>query len=276
MTNKIADLHVHSYYSDGTMSPTEIIKTAVNKNVGIISITDHDIIDGSSKLMELSKKYNIKCISGVEIDALENGVNYHILAYGIDLENKDFIEFITKNRDLLEEVNIKLIEKMQVDYDSITISDYLDFNYDKRKGGWKALHYFVEKGITNSLFEGFMIYSKYGHSYNCVQFPSIKQVCDIIHHAGGKAVLAHPGKAIKSNNLKDFKTKVLELVYIGIDGIECYYPSHTTDITSICLGICKSMNLLITCGSDCHGEFENTEIGEMNISLENLNLDSIL
>ena len=276
MTNKIADLHIHSYYSDGTMSPAEILETARNKNVGIISITDHDIIDGSSRLMELSKNFNIKCISGVEIDALESGVNYHILAYGIDLEDKSFIEFIKKNRNLLEEVNIKLIEKMQMDYDFITRADYLDFDYDKRKGGWKALHYFVEKGITNSLFEGFKVYSKYGHSYNCVQFPSIKKVCDIIHHAGGKAVLAHPGKVIKSNNLNDFRIKVLELVDIGIDGIECYYPSHTNDITNICVDISKSRDLLITCGSDCHGKFENTEIGEMNIALENLKIDTIL
>lgn len=276
MINKIADLHIHSYYSDGTMSPTEILETACKKNVGLISITDHDTIEGSKKLMEISKNYNIKCISGVEIDALENGINYHILAYGFNLEDKSFIEFIKQNRVLLEEVNIKLIHKMQRDYDSITISDYLNFNYDKRMGGWKALHYFFEKGITNSLFEGLMIYSKYEHSYNCVQFPSIKQVCDIIHHAGGKAVLAHPGKGIKSTNLSDFKLKVLDIVDIGVDGIECYYPSHTTDITNICVGICKSRDLLITCGSDCHGKFENTEIGELNIALENLILDTII
>jgi len=170
-----------------------------------------------------------------------------------------FIDFIIKNRNLLEEVNIKLIEKMQTDYDSITLADYLDFGYDKRKGGWKALHYFIEKGITNSLIEGFKIYSQYGHSYSCVKFPSIKQVCDIIHHAGGKAVLAHHGKVIKYNNLNDFKTKVLELVDIGIDGLECYYPSHTNDITDICVDICKGRDLLITCGSDCHVEFEKSK-----------------
>ncbi|QHQ62952.1 PHP domain-containing protein [Anaerocolumna sedimenticola] len=276
MTIKIVDLHIHSFYSDGTMSPAEILETAYNKNLGVISITDHDVIDGSLKLMELSNNYNIKCIPGVEIDALENGVNYHILAYGVDLEDKDFIAFILKNRDLLEEVNIKLIEKMQKDYDFITVSDYLDFNYDKRMGGWKALHYFIEKGITNSLVEGFMIYTKYKHSYNCVQFLSIKQVCDIIHHAGGKAVLAHPGKVIKSNNLNEFKIKVLEIIDFGLDGIECYYPSHTAEITNICVDICKSKDLLITCGSDCHGKFQSTEIGEMDITLENLKLDTII
>ncbi|MDF2822569.1 MAG: hypothetical protein K0R15_3017 [Clostridiales bacterium] len=276
MSIKIADLHIHSYYSDGTMSPLEILEAAINKNIEIISITDHDRIGGSLELMELSKNYNIKCIPGVEIDALEDGVNYHILAYGIDLENKRFIEFILKNRALLEEVNIRLVEKMQVDYDSISISDYTNFNYDKRMGGWKALHYFIEKGITKSLIEGFTIYSKYQHSYNCVQFPSIKQVCDVIHNAGGKAVLAHPGKVIESNNLDDFKKKVIEIVDIGIDGIECYYPSHTTDITNICVDICNCKDLLITCGSDCHGEFQNTEIGEMNIALENLKLDAIV
>ena len=272
---KIADLHIHSFYSDGTMSPKEILTTAFNRNVGLLAITDHDIIDGSVELMKLCGKYDIKYISGVEIDVIDSGINYHILGYGVNLEDKVFCDFIKQNCILLEEVNIKLIEKMQNDYECITLSDYLNFTYDKRMGGWKALHYFVEKGLTKSLYEGFMLYSKYEHSYNCVQFPSIKLTCKYIHNAGGKAILAHPGKVINKTNTDDFKKELLRIINLGIDGIECYYPSHTEDITNVCIEICEDRNLLITCGSDCHGEFEDTEIGEMNIPIENLRLGDI-
>ncbi|SKC81934.1 PHP domain-containing protein [Maledivibacter halophilus] len=275
MFGKIADLHIHSFYSDGTMSPEEILIEASNKDVGLLAITDHDILDGSVELMKFYEKYDIKCISGVEIDVIDNGINYHILGYGVNLEDEEFCDFIKQNRILLEAVNIKLIEKMQHDYDCITLPDYLRFTYDKTKGGWKALHYFIEKGLTKSLFEGFMLYSKYEHSYNCVQFPSIKLACKYIHNAGGKAVLAHPGKVIKETNIDSFKNEVLRTVDLGIDGIECYYPSHIRDITNVCLEICEERNLLITCGSDCHGEFEDTEIGEMNIPIEKLKLGDI-
>lgn len=276
MLNKIVDLHVHSYYSDGTMSPEEILIEASNKGIGLLAITDHDILDGSVELINMYDKYDIKCISGVEIDAVDNGVKYHILGYGINLEDEDFVNFMKQNHILLEEVHIKLIEKMQHDYECITLSDYFNFTYDRSKGGWKALHYFIEKGLAKSLSEVFMLYTKYDHSYNCVQFPSLELVCKYIHNAGGKAVLAHPGKVIKETNIDNFKSEVLRTVNLGIDGIECYYPSHTKEVTDACLEICRDRNLLITCGSDCHGEFEDTEIGEMNIPIEKLNLGDIL
>ena len=94
-------------------------------------------------------------------------------------------------------------------------------------GGWKALHYFVEKGLTSNLSEGLQIYSQYNHSYTCVSFPSIKKVCDKIHNAGGKAILAHPEKVIKSRDLIEFKDAILDIITKGVDGIKCYYPSHS-------------------------------------------------
>lgn len=164
---------------------------------------------------------------------------------------------------------------MAKDFEYITLSDYLNFTYDKRLGGWKALHYLIKKGITKDVFEGFMLYSKYETPHSCVEFPSIELICNYIHNAGGKAVLAHPGKVIKKTNINDFKKELLKISALGIDGIECYYPSHTEDITNVCLEICEDKNLLITCGSDCHGEFQDTEIGEMNIPIEKLNLGDI-
>lgn len=276
MIGKFADLHVHSYYSDGTMSPKEILIEASRKGIGVLAITDHDILDGSVEIMKFQDKYNIKCISGVEIDAIDNGVNYHILGYDVNIEDKKFCDFIKKNHIMLEEVNIKLIEKMQHDYENVSLSDYFNFTYDRRKGGWKLLHYFIEKGLTENLFGGFSLYAKYKHSYDCVQFPSIELACKHIHDAGGKAILAHPGKVIKETNIDSFNNEVLRIINLGIDGIECYYPLHTKEITSACIEICEDRDLLITCGSDCHGEFEDTKIGEMNIPIEKLNLGDIL
>ena len=276
MTNKIADLHIHSYYSDGTMSPEEILNIAVKKNIGLLSITDHDILEGSMELLGLKKYTDIKCISGVELDAVDLGINFHILGYGVDLSNENFKSFVSGNRKLLEDVNIILIEKIQKDYPNITLADYEKFEYDRNKGGWKALHYFIEKGLTKKLFEGILLYAKYGNPYTCVKFPTIENVCKHIHNAGGKAVLAHPGKIIKNNVISDFIEELNQVISLGVDGIECYYPSHSKEVTDACLEVCKKNNLLITCGSDCHGKFLDTEIGQLPIPLDKLVIGELL
>jgi len=275
MRDKIADLHIHSFYSDGTMSPEDILVTALEKGLGLLAITDHDILDGSLELQKLCVKYDIQYISAVELDSHDHGIDIHILGYGMNLLNEEFRTFVKKNRILLETVSIKLIEKMQEDIDSITLLEYLEFTYDKKKGGWKALHYFMKKGLTNTLKEGIAFYTKYGRSYDCVDFPSVSSVCKCIHNAGGKAVLAHPGEVIKKTDIAYFRKEVLRLLDLGLDGIECYYPTHTNAITNVCLTICKERNLLITAGSDCHGEFGNSKIGEMNIPIKQINLGNI-
>jgi DNA polymerase III alpha subunit len=151
MTEKTADLHIHSYYSDGTMSPEEIYKAALKNQVGILAITDHDILEGSRQLQVLCKGSDIRYISGVELDALDQGVNVHILGYGVDLNKKDFVSFVKQNRIYLDTVNSKLIERMEKDYENISLADYNDYHYDRTKGGWKALHYLFKKGLTSNL-----------------------------------------------------------------------------------------------------------------------------
>lgn len=270
--NKLVDLHIHSFYSDGTMSPEDILDAALKKGVGVLAITDHNMLEGSLQLQKLCDKHEIKYIPAVELDSLDNGIDVHILGYGMSLSDEGFRYFVKMNHILLETVNIKLIEKMQEEIDSITLPDYLEFTYDNKKGGWKALHYFMKKGLTKSLKEGIAFYTKYGRAYNCVDFPSVSSVCQYIHNAGGKAVLAHPGEVIKETDLISFQKEVLRLIDLGLDGIECYYPSHTEAITNVCIAICKDRNLLITAGSDCHGAFGSAEVGEMNISMDQINL----
>lgn len=275
MFENIVDLHIHSFYSDGSMSPEDIYNTAKAKGVGLIAITDHNVLEGSLELQKLCEKSNIKCLSGVEIDCLDHGLYVHILGYGMNLMDKEFIGFIKSNRNLLDYISVKLIEKMEKDYPFISLADFDTFYYDKRKGGWKALHYFMSKGLIDNLKEGMEFYTKYNCSYHSVDFPSVSSVSEYIHKAGGKAILAHPGVVIKETDMKIFSNVVQRLIDQGLDGIECFYPYHTDEITEACLRICRERNLLITSGSDCHGEFGNTNIGDMNIMLSKLNLENI-
>lgn len=124
-----------------------------------------------------------------------------------------------------------------------------------------------------NLWDSFKYYKKYNHSYDLISFPSTKKVVEMIHKANGIAILAHPGRVIKYKSLDEFE-QILRKVVIqnNLNGIECYYPSHTKEVTNICLKVCHELNLMITCGSDCHGTFENTKIGELNVTKEMINL----
>lgn len=276
MTEKIVDLHNHTCYSDGTMTPEEILAAAIAHGVGVFSVTDHDTLKGTLEVARLAKDQDIRYIPGVELDSLDNGNNIHILGYGMDMVNKEFVQFVEQNWVLLDTVNAMLIDKMQADYDNISLSDYREFEYDRRKGGWKALHYLLSKGLIHTLREGFAFYPQYECTYNQVHFLSIAEVCGYIHRAGGKAVLAHPGISIKEPDMVLFERALRRLVSDGPDGIECYYPTHTPEITDICLKLCRERDLMITCGSDCHGTFGFAEVGQTNTPLSRLNLKGLL
>ncbi len=267
-----ADLHIHSCFSDGTMSPAEILEEAVQKNIKVLSITDHDVLQGTKQLISLCGNTEVRCISGVELNAVENGVNYHILGYGFHIDDAAFNQRVAGNRQLLEEVNIKLIEKMLPDYPDISMEEYQSYSYPREAGGWKALHYFMHKGITHNLNDGFSVYAEYDHTYTCVNFPDIKTVCRWIHEAGGHAILAHPGKVIKYDDITEFEQQVCRLLDLNLDGIECYYPSHTKQIENICLRICRERGLIVTSGSDCHGTFQDTSVGQLLTPVELLNI----
>lgn len=113
---------------------------------------------------------------------------------------------------------------------------------------------------------GYDFYKKHGLIEMNKKFPSIKETCEKIHKAGGIAVLAHPRKTIKIN----FKTELEKIIKSKIDGIECYYPSHSEEIVGICLNMCEQHNLFITAGSDFHRKSGSREIGKNNIMIGNI------
>ena len=272
----LVDLHIHSYYSDGTMSPEEILHEAKKNQVGIISLTDHDKLEGIINLMELCKNEEILCIPGVEFDSLFNDVNVHILGYGFDLFDEDFTRFVKHCRNSLDEGSVGLIKKVEKDVPSVSLEDYAGFQYDRKLGGWKALHYFLAKGLTGSLREGIQLYSEYGIHDADFNYPPVDEVCRAIKKAGGFPVLAHPGVVIDTEDHRLFLSTLEDLIHLGIEGIECYYPIHSTEITEVCLNVCRHNDLLITSGSDCHGSFGRSRIGQMQISLDKLNLGRLL
>ena len=250
----LTDLHMHSYYSDGTMSPREIVEDAKKRNVQLIAITDHNVLDSYNELKEAAEEFGIKVIRGVEIDARFEDIVVHILAYNFE-DNENLFNLVHKAKKELLETSIELIKRMENDYENISSEDYEAYDYDKRKGGWKGIHYLFDRGITSELFEGVKYYGQYkcGHEY--FDYPNVEEVVKAVHEANGYVVLAHPCNYYKNNTKEEVLEKLEKFKSIGIDGVECYYPANSEMMTETCVEFCKNNDMIITVGSDSHGEF---------------------
>ena len=276
MTKPYADMHIHSCFSDGSMTPEEIVAAAAESNVGLIAVADHSVAEGSLAVQSLCTTVGIQCIPAVEIDALDGDTWIHILAYGVDFNDVAFRSYMAHMRFLLDESCVKLVEALQADYANVSLSDFMDYTYNRRLGGWKGLHYLLEKSITASLKAGIPLYRQYGITSAKCGFSTITAAAHRIHRAGGYAVLAHPGEVFDTSDTGNFKQEVARLMGYGLDGIECYYPSHSQEITQACLDYCHQHDLLITCGSDCHGLFTGARVGAMNITVDALVLKGLV
>lgn len=267
-----ADMHIHSMYSDGSLTPEEIVRTARGNGVGLISVCDHNVVEGSIETEKIAREAGLQYIRGVEIDAIFDGKDIHILCYGADFSNEPLISSIRRARGILDGMSLELLRRMEKDYPFLGIPDYDAFAHDTKKGGWKLLQYLVARGVTSSLKEGFPYYDKYGVTYESAGFESAEQTVKLIHAAGGRAVLAHPGVNFSTESISGFERQLEQVLEIGLDGVECHYVRHTPGVTRKCIEVCKRRGLMVTAGSDCHGAFNNNQIGQTNTAITELNL----
>lgn len=277
----LVDLHIHTYYSDGTMSPKEVVEDAKRKNLGIIAITDHDVLDSYEELKVEAEKAGIITIRGVEIDSIFEGHLVHLLAYKFE-DNEKLFKLINHAKEQLLETSIELIRRMENDYEGISLEDYNSYEYERRKGGWKGIHYLHDRKITEGLFDGVKFYGKYDCGHEKFAFPSVEEVCNTVHDANGYVVLAHPCNYYSNKNKEEILEKLEILKSLGIDGVECYYPANSDLMINTCLEFCKDNNLIITAGSDGHGDFGAVSkgieyyIGAINKDSEILNINKLL
>ncbi len=246
---KKADLHIHSYYSDSTLSPKEIAEKASKRGLSLISVCDHDSIDAYPEIETECNKFGIGVVRGVEITSDYLGTSTHILAYNYDINSALLKNFLEENRKTMEDISEKLIKKMEKDFSTVSFEDYQKFVRNPKNGGWKGVDYLISKKVTGPYPKCMELYKRYDCGYK--GFKSSKEVINLIHNAGGKAVLAHIGVTFKS----DFNKHMKDFLQLGIDGFECYYPAHSKALINECVNFSKENSLLITAGSDDHGGF---------------------
>lgn len=243
---KFADLHVHTVYSDGTNTPIEIIDQAVNQKISSVAITDHDTVDAVPLAMAHAAENGIEVIPGIEFSARLNDKEVHLLGYFIDFEQEWFLRKLKQLRDERILRIDKILEKLK-EYDiNLEASEVLKGN----SGSVGRLHIakvMVSNGYTKTIWD---VFDKYlGTGKPCFvphENLTLKDAIIMVKELNGLSVLAHP-YTLKNDNL------LPEIVDLGIDGIEAYYPDHNSSQTKTYLNFAKKHKLLVTGGSDHHG-----------------------
>ena len=249
-----ADLHIHSYFSDGTHSPEEILYLAKEKKLKGLSITDHDTTEAySDELFAIADDLNLFLISGVEISSQLFDSNVHILAYNFDLSSKPFQDFLQKVIEKRKDRNIQILKKLSEKNMDISEQELIEFTTSKNVskttvGRVHIAQLMCEKGYVKNLNEAFSLYIKdKGVCYVSGEKFSPKEVIDQIHKANGKAVLAHPS-VIQSRKV------INNLLEHEFDGIEVYYAKLFATEEKRWQKIADKHSLIATGGSDFHGE----------------------
>ena len=267
------DLHIHSIFSDSSRSPEDIVRVAKSRNVSLLSVCDHYSIASYERLADACDQYRVSYVIGVEMDANMDDNNHHVLAYNFDRKNQKFIDFINLQHEKNEKECEAMIVKMSGDHSQLSLSDYLAYEVPKESGGWKYIHYTVEKGVFKTYDEAESVIFPTCFVPGEETYP-VEEFCGLVKQANGVPVLAHPGNKAPEE-LVSFLRDMQER---GIEGIECFYPSHSKETTETCLRYCRKNNLRITCGSDCHGDYDKSEgfsIGQLKTPLDMLDLKGI-
>ena len=263
------DLHMHSLYSDGTSTTNELVKMAMEKNMKLISLTDHDTIDGLSEMKKLCDENNIKFINGIELSTVYNGKEVHILGYFVNIEDKKLLDFskeMKKARVVRNEKTIKILNEHGL---NITQED----TYKEAEGEIVSKTHLaraiVTKGYAADIAEAF---KKYLGPNSIGYVPKMElsplEGIKIIKDNGGLAFLAHPKLIGLDEN--EFLNLIKEMKGFGLDGLETYYSTFSSEDIKYYEKISEDFSLIRSAGADFHGANRvGIEIGD-NFAPSNL------
>ena len=244
----IFDLHVHTNFSDGLLTPEQVVDLALKKNIDGIAITDHDTIKGIKPAIEYSKKVgNIKIIPGIEFGCIYKNEEVHILGYFIDYNRKNIIDVTKKLREDRVVRGIKMIKKLNNLGMELTLEEVKRLSEKDYIGRPHIARALVYRGYVDSIQDAFDEYlNRDMPAYVERDTLTLVETINLIHESNGIAVLAHPGLLID-------KDIIYYCIDNRIDGLEVIHSKHNDEDVKSLIEISRKLGVIITGGSDCHG-----------------------
>lgn len=258
------DLQSHSSYSDGALAPAAVAERAAAAGVRLLALTDHDNVEGVGEAMAAAGDLGIGLVRGVEISARDRTArrDVHILGYGIDDRDAELRGWLAHSRSARERrasaIEARLRE-LGFDLDETALRDRAAAG---RSIGRPHLAEAVlavpenrarleREGIADAsaFLEAYLIPGRPG--FRPRETPSVEAAIERIHAAGGVSVWAHPFWDVSAP--VEVTAMIERLTQCGLDGVECFYPSHTREQTELLYDCCERLGLLSTGSSDFHG-----------------------
>jgi len=264
-----SDFHIHTSFSDGTLSPAEVVQRAHKNNVKFLAITDHDTLTGLNEAIEESLKYDITIIPGIELSTQHNNESIHILGFFKDdsFKNKELIEELNKIKNHRIIRAKKIVHKLK---DEFTI----EVNFDKiiKEANDTVARPHIAREIikcgypytTDEIFDNFI--GKGCKAYVPTLKLSTTDGINLLKKYNALVFLAHPKLIVKS--------EIDEFLNMNFDGLEAIYCQNTQEENQHYIKLATEHNLLVSCGSDFHGSLEtdtrHRDIGTMELPYEYL------
>ncbi len=251
---KTIDLHVHSCYSDGTLTPTELVHLAKRTGLSAFALTDHDTIDGIDGTILAAKDTDIEIIPGIEFSTRWQHRDVHILGYYIDHKNVGFQQKLRDFMDARESRNEKMCARIR-EYAGFPITlEELQSRFPDavitraHMAAWMAEEKYVQ--TRNIAFEKYL--GDHAPCFIPKEQITPEDAIRLILEYGGIPVLAHP--LLYSLSRKQLYALIEELKETGLMGIEAIYVMNKGNETTFLRAVAQKYGLLITGGSDFHGK----------------------
>jgi len=263
----IVDLHTHSTASDGTFSPEKLVHMAAKRKVEVLSLTDHDTMDGVAEVGSLCGEKGIRFIPGIEISCHCLGEEVHILAYGVDAQSEKLKAFLQERlQDRLERLEAM---RLKLDEAGIYISEEevrRQIHSPSAAGRPHLARALVNKGYASSLHDAFQHYLGFGKTGYVPrkEVPS-ETVLDLIRQLGGLGIVAHPGH-LRNQSILD------HLHAQGLQGLEAHHPIHKAWQKQHYEKWAAERGLVVTGGSDFHGDAMKGHgaLGSLKVEVEKI------
>lgn len=252
--NKKIDLHTHTRASDGLKTPDELVNYAIQQEVSVLAITDHDTIGGIDQALEASRGEDILCIPGIEFSIARDRGLFHLVGLNIDHTNSELRSRIDELARLRGTRANRMVDDLNKNGIAIDMNEVIDEAGGGVIGKPHVARVLVRHGYAPDFSSVFKLYLEKGlPGYAPKEKIPLEQAMQLIIKSGGLPVLAHP-VSLELGGPEAYGEFIIQLKEIGLRGIEVYADMHSDDDVLFFEKLARRHELLITGGSDYHGD----------------------
>lgn len=252
------DLHSHTTFSDGDLSPEALVRHAIARRIAVLSITDHDSID-ALPIARAAAGTSLELVPGIEVSTSEEGLDLHILGYYLDPENRALAERLASFREERRERMRLMVERLRELGNPVELEEVFEIAGQGVVGRPHLAEALVRAGHVENADDAFrrLLGSRGLAFVPRPAFPSAEAIA-LIHEAGGVSVLAHPGPGLVDSVVEALAAQ-------GLSGIEVWHPQHSSLTVRRYHALAERLGLLETGGSDFHGEGRSAALGDIPV-----------